>query len=246
MSSNGRPIIQVQNVFKNYPVGDSEVEVLKGVSFDVPAGQFLAIVGSSGNGKSTLLNMIAGIDHPTSGKVIVADQALDAMNENQLAAWRGPNLGIVFQFFQLLPSLSLLQNVIMPMDFTGMLTKKQRRERAYRLLHLVGLSDQVDKLPSMISGGQQQRAAIARALANDPPIVVADEPTGNLDTQTSEELFALFDRLSLRGKTLVMVTHSQALARRASRMIEVKNGLIERDLYREVSSAPQVREAAPA
>jgi ABC-type sugar transport system ATPase subunit len=127
MSDNGRPIIQVQNVIKNYPVGDSEVEVLKGISFDVPTGQFLAIVGSSGNGKSTLLNMVAGIDQPTSGKVVVAGQTLNDMSENQLAAWRGPNLGIVFQFFQLLPSLSLLQNVIMPMDFTGRLTKKQRR-----------------------------------------------------------------------------------------------------------------------
>jgi len=244
MSSNGRPIIQVQNVFKNYPVGDSEVKVLKGVSFDVPAGQFLTIVGSSGNGKSTLLNMIAGIDHPTSGKVVVAGQALDAMNENQLAAWRGPNLGIVFQFFQLLPSLSLMQNVIMPMDFTGTLTKKLRRERAYQLLDLVGLSDQVDKLPGMISGGQQQRAAIARALANDPPIIVADEPTGNLDAQTSEELFALFDQLSSQGKTLVMVTHSQALAQRAGRMIEVKNGLVERDLYKKERSVPIARETA--
>lgn len=246
MRNNGRPIIQLRNVVKNYPVGDSEVEVLKGVSFDVPAGQFLAIVGSSGNGKSTLLNMIAGIDHPTSGTVVVAGQTLNDMSENQLAAWRGPNLGIVFQFFQLLPSLSLLQNVIMPMDFTGRLTKKQRRERAFELLDLVGLADQVDKLPNMISGGQQQRAAIARALANDPPIIVADEPTGNLDAQTSEELFALFDQLSSQGKTLVMVTHSQALASRAGRMIEVKNGLIARDLRRKESPLTSVREMTPA
>jgi putative ABC transport system ATP-binding protein len=246
MSDNGRPIIQVQNVIKNYPVGDSEVEVLKGISFDVPTGQFLAIVGSSGNGKSTLLNMVAGIDQPTSGKVVVAGQTLNDMSENQLAAWRGPNLGIVFQFFQLLPSLSLLQNVIMPMDFTGRLTKKRRRQRALELLGLVGLADQVNKLPSMISGGQQQRAAIARALANDPPIIVADEPTGNLDNQTSEELFALFDQLSSQGKTLVMVTHSQALARRASRMIEVKNGLVARDLRRKERALPPIHEMAPA
>lgn len=232
MTSNGRPIIQLQDVVKNYPVGDSEVKVLKGITLDVHRGEFLAIVGSSGNGKSTLLNMIAGIDHPTSGSVTVAGQPLNALNENQLSAWRGRTLGIVFQFFQLLPALSLLQNVIMPMDFVGTLGKKQRRERARELLSLVGLEDQVDKLPSMISGGQQQRAAIARALANDPAIVVADEPTGNLDSQTSDEVFTLFDSLSRQGKTLVMVTHSNSLAKRANRIIEVTNGVIARDVYK--------------
>jgi putative ABC transport system ATP-binding protein len=230
MRESGRPIIQLRQVVKNYPLGESHVEVLKGISLDVHHGEFVALVGASGNGKSTLLNMIAGIDQPTSGTVAVAGKPLHKMTENQLAAWRGPNLGIVFQFFQLLPALSLLQNVIMPMDFAGRLAPKQRRQRAYQLLDMVGLADHVDKLPSMISGGQQQRAAIARALANDPPIVVADEPTGNLDTQTSEELLDLFGQLSANGKTLLMVTHSKALARRAGRIIEIKNGLIARDV----------------
>jgi putative ABC transport system ATP-binding protein len=230
MKENGRPIIQLRQVVKNYPVGQSQVKVLKGITFDVQPGEYVALVGSSGNGKSTLLNMIAGIDQPTSGTVIVAGQPLHKMSENQLAAWRGPNLGIVFQFFQLLPALSLLQNVIMPMDFAGTLAPQQRRQRARQLLDLVGLADHVDKLPSMISGGQQQRAAVARALANDPAIIVADEPTGNLDAQTSEELLTLFDRLSSKGKTLLMVTHSQALARRAGRIIEIENGVIARDI----------------
>jgi putative ABC transport system ATP-binding protein len=230
MESNGRPIIQLRQVVKNYPLGEGQVEVLKGITFDIHPGEYVALVGSSGNGKSTLLNMVAGIDQPTSGAVMVAGRPLHKMNENQLAAWRGPNLGIVFQFFQLLPALSLLQNIIMPMDFLGELSPKQRRRRAHHLLERVGLAGHADKLPSMISGGQQQRAAIARALANDPPIVVADEPTGNLDAQTSEELLTLFDRLSASGKTLLMVTHSQALAQRAGRIIEIQNGLISRDV----------------
>jgi putative ABC transport system ATP-binding protein len=230
MRENGLPIIQLRQVMKDYPVGDSQVSVLKGITFDVQPGEYVALVGSSGNGKSTLLNMVAGIDQPTSGTVIVGGQPLHKMSENQLAAWRGPNLGIVFQFFQLLPALSLLQNVIMPMDFAGTLTPRQRRQRARQLLDLVGLADHVDKLPSMISGGQQQRAAVARALANDPAIIVADEPTGNLDAETSEELLSLFDQLSNSGKTLLMVTHSPALARRAGRIIEIKNGVIARDL----------------
>jgi putative ABC transport system ATP-binding protein len=230
MKKNGRPLIQLQNIVKNYPVGEGQVEVLKGITFDVYPGEYVTLVGSSGNGKSTLLNMIAGIDQPTSGAVLVGGQPLHTMNENQLAAWRGPNLGIVFQFFQLLPALSLLQNVIMPMDFTGRLSPKQRRRRARQLLERVGLGDHVDKLPSMISGGQQQRAAIARALANNPPIIVADEPTGNLDAQTSDELLSLFDQLAESGKTLIIVTHSQTLARRSGRILEIRNGLIARDV----------------
>ena len=228
--STNHTIIQVADLVKSYPVGGGNLTILKGLSFDVHIGEFVTIVGPSGNGKSTLLNMITGIDRPTSGEVFVTGRNVGQMSENQLAAWRGPNLGIVFQFFQLLPALSLLQNVIMPMDFAGTLPPRQRRERARQLLDLVGLADHVDKLPSMISGGQQQRAAVARALANDPPIVVADEPTGNLDAETSEELLGLFDRLSGSGKTLLMVTHSQALAGRADRIIEIKNGVVARDI----------------
>jgi putative ABC transport system ATP-binding protein len=246
MTNNGRPLIQLREVVKSYPAGDGYVDVLKGINLEIHEGQYVALVGPSGNGKSTLLNMVTGIDQPTSGTVIVGGRPLHKLNENQLAAWRGPNVGIVFQFFQLLPALNLLQNVIMPMDFTGNLKAKQRRERAYHLLEMVGLSDHVNKLPSMISGGQQQRAAIARALANDPPIVVADEPTGNLDAQTSEELLDVFERLSNSGKTLLMVTHSQALARRTNRIIEIKNGLIVRDVSKTKNNVAPTRVTVPA
>lgn len=224
MVNNAEPMVQVNNVYKNYPVGDHEVEVLKGVSFAVQRGEFVAIVGPSGNGKSTLLNMITGIDHPTRGEVVVNGRTLHNLSENQLAKWRGENLGIVFQFFQLLPALNLLQNVILPMDFSGRFSRSARRERAMHLLELVGLGDQAHKLPSQVSGGQQQRAAIARALANDPPLIVADEPTGNLDAQTTADVFDVFCHLVDQGKTLVMVTHDQELAGQASRRLLVENG----------------------
>ena len=203
--------------------------MLNGVTLNIQPGEFVAIVGASGNGKSTLLNMITGIDHPTSGEVIVAGQKLSDLNENQLAAWRGKHLGVVFQFFQLLPALNILQNVILPMDFLRNLQPKQRRERAQHLLELVGLSDQMNKLPSQVSGGQQQRAAIARSLANDPPLILADEPTGNLDATNSAEVFDLFSRLVGQGKTLVMVTHNGELACQVPRTIEIKSGRIVRD-----------------
>lgn len=218
------PIVQVEEVYKNYHVGDHEVEVLKGISFAIQPGEFVAVVGPSGNGKSTLLNMITGIDHPTSGVVRVNGRTLHTLSENQLAQWRGENLGIVFQFFQLLPALNLLQNVILPMDFVGKLGREARRERAMQLLELVGLADQAHKLPSQVSGGQQQRAAIARALANDPPLIVADEPTGNLDARTSADVFAVFCHLIDQGKTLVMVTHDRQLARQAGRQLLIENG----------------------
>jgi putative ABC transport system ATP-binding protein len=222
-------MIRVRNVIKNFTTGEIQITVLNDVSLDIQAGEFVAIVGASGNGKSTLLNMMTGIDHPSTGEVIVAGQKLGDLNENQLAAWRGKNLGVVFQFFQLLPALNLLQNVILPMDFLKNLSPGQRRERAEHLLDLVGLSDQMNKLPNQVSGGQQQRAAIARALANDPPLILADEPTGNLDTQNSNEVFDLFSRLVDQGKTLVMVTHNGELACQVPRTIEIKNGRIVRD-----------------
>ena len=223
---NGEPIIQIKNVNKSYSVGDDQIKVLKGIDLAIPSGSFAAIVGPSGNGKSTLLNMITGIDHPTSGQVIVTGQALHNMSENGLAAWRSQNMGIVFQFFQLIPSLNLLQNVIMPMDFLGTLSRSQRKERAFHLLDMVGLADEAKKLPSRVSGGQQQRAAIARALANDPPLVVADEPTGNLDNETSEEVFQIFSHLVDQGKTLIMVTHNLELAQRVPLRIEIVNGKV--------------------
>ncbi len=223
------PVIEVKDVYKTYRVGGTEFPVLRGVSFTILPGEFVAIVGPSGNGKTTLLNMMTGIDHPSQGEVRVNHKILNRLSEDQLSQWRGTDLGIVFQFFQLLPALSLLQNIVLPMDLTKILPPRQRRERATQLLQQVGLADQAHKLPSAVSGGQQQRAAIARALANDPPIILADEPTGNLDAKTSAEVFDLFVKLSRQGKTLVMVTHNMELARRASRVLEIVNGQIERD-----------------
>lgn len=224
-----KPIIEVKNVMKSFPVGNTEVTILKGISLTVQAGEFVAIVGPSGNGKSTLLNMITGIDRPSSGEVFVTEAPLHKMSENQMAIWRGAHLGIIFQFFQMLPSLSLRQNIILPMEFAGKYSRRERQERAMGLLELVGLADQASKLPSMVSGGQQQRAAIARALANDPPIIVGDEPTGNLDAKTANEVFGIFDKLVADGKTMLMVTHDRDLAARMPRMVEVVNGLIHHD-----------------
>lgn len=224
-----QPIIDIQNVSKTFHLGDTATEVLRGVSLSIQPGEFVAITGPSGNGKSTLLNMMTGIDRPSQGAVWVGGQAIHALSENQLAVWRGAHLGIVFQFFQLLPALNLLQNIILPMDFVGRLPSRARRERALHLLGQVGLADQAHKLPSQVSGGQQQRAAIARALANDPPILVADEPTGNLDARMSEEVFALFAHLVDNGKTLVMVTHNPDLARQTQRVLEIRNGQLVHD-----------------
>lgn len=228
-NQTNKKIVEVTNLTKNFDLSGQTIPVLKGISMTLTTGEFAAIVGPSGNGKSTLLNMITGIDRPTSGNVIVNGQNLKKLNEDQLSIWRGKNLGIVFQFFQLLPALSLLQNVILPMDFIGESKPKERRQRAEYLLEMVGLDDQMHKLPGLVSGGQQQRAAIARALSNDPPLIVADEPTGNLDVKTSEEVYSLFLRLSNQGKTVVMVTHNEDLACRASRRIEIINGLIAKD-----------------
>ncbi len=230
VSGNG-DIVQVKEVIKSFPVGDGEITILKGISFEVDAGEFVSIVGPSGNGKSTLLNMITGIDHPSAGEVIVTGREVHRMSENQLASWRGENVGIIFQFFQMLPALSLLQNIILPMDFANKYTPKERKERAMHLLEIVGLADQAQKLPSMVSGGQQQRAAIARALANDPPLLVADEPTGNLDSRTAGDVFDLFSSLVEQGKTMLMVTHDKELARRVPRVLEIIDGKITRDEY---------------
>jgi putative ABC transport system ATP-binding protein len=229
---NADPIsgsIALHEIQKSYIVGDIHIPVLKGVTLNITPGEFVAIVGPSGNGKSTLLNMITGIDHPTSGEVIVSGTCIHTLNEDQLAGWRSTQMGIVFQFFQLLPALNLLQNVILPMDFARNGTPKERRERAIALLEMVGLQDQMLKLPGLVSGGQQQRAAIARALANDPPILVADEPTGNLDSATAQDVFDLFSHLVERGKTLIMVTHNESLACRVPRRIEIVSGKITLD-----------------
>jgi putative ABC transport system ATP-binding protein len=229
--ANSDKIIEVKEVVKNFKVGDGEVTILKGISFDVKPGEFVSIVGPSGNGKSTLLNMITGIDRPSAGQVIVTGREVHKMSENKLASWRGEHVGIIFQFFQMLPALSLLQNVILPMDFANKYSPKERRERALNLLEIVGLADQAEKLPSMVSGGQQQRAAIARALANDPPLLVGDEPTGNLDTRTATDVFELFSKLVDQGKTMIMVTHDKELAKRVPRVVEITNGKITRDEF---------------
>jgi len=224
-------IIQVRDVVKSFPVGGGEITILKSISFEVKPGEFLSIVGPSGNGKSTLLNMITGIDRPTAGQVIVTGREVHKMSENELATWRGEHVGIIFQFFQMLPALSLLQNVILPMDFAKKYSPRERKERAMHLLDTVDMADQANKLPSMVSGGQQQRAAIARALANDPPLLVGDEPTGNLDQRTAGDVFDLFSSLVAQGKTMLMVTHDKELARRVPRVLEIIDGKITRDEY---------------
>jgi len=228
--TNGH-LVQVIDVVKSFPVGDGMVTVLKGLSLQVKIGEFVTIVGPSGNGKSTLLNMITGIDRPSAGQVIVNNLEIHKMSENQLAAWRGQHVGIIFQFFQMLPALSLLQNVMLPMDFARKYSPRERRERAMDLLETVGLADQANKLPGMVSGGQQQRSAIARALANDPDLLVADEPTGNLDTRTANDVFDLFLELIAKGKTMLMVTHDKELARRVPRVVEIIDGRITRDEF---------------
>jgi putative ABC transport system ATP-binding protein len=224
-------IVEINDLVKSFPVGDTQVTILREVSFQVHKGEFLSIVGPSGSGKSTLLNMIAGIDRPSTGEVIVLGSHLHGMSENALAHWRRENVGIIFQFFQMLPSLTLLKNVILPMDLARKYKPRERRERAMHLLETVGLADQAHKLPGMVSGGEQQRAAIARALANEPPLLIADEPTGNLDSASARIVFDLFGKLVVEGKTLMVVTHDKELARQVPRKIEIIDGRIHCDEY---------------
>jgi putative ABC transport system ATP-binding protein len=216
--------IQLQKVVKTFKNAAGEFRVLKGIDLTLQRGEFVAIVGKSGSGKSTLLNMITGIDHPTGGQVIINGVNIYKMNESQRALWRGRNLGVVFQFFQLLPMLTLLENVMLPMDYVGMYSYDERPKRAMELLKLVGLEKQADKLPIAVSTGQQQSAAIARALANDPPVIAADEPTGNLDSRSADAIIDLFDNLVKSGKTIAMVTHDPTLTERTSRTIIITDG----------------------
>ncbi|MGQ9554127.1 MAG: ABC transporter ATP-binding protein [Anaerolineae bacterium] len=222
-------IIELDHVSKEYQTGAGPLLILREVSLAVQPGEFVAIVGPSGSGKSTLINMLTGIDRPTSGDVHVADVYLNKLNENQMARWRGRNVGVIFQFFQLLPALTVLENIILPMDFCNTYRPGERKERALGLLEQMGMADQANKLPSAISGGQQQRVAIARALANDPPILVGDEPTGNLDSKTADHIFALFAGLARQDKTVVMVTHERDLAARVPRVVRVQDGRIVED-----------------
>src|SRR5262245_56083712 len=224
-----QPLIEMRNALKVYSTAAGEFEALKRVNLQVGAGEFVGIVGKSGAGKSTLLNMITGVDQLTSGEVIVNSNGSSAsihnMNEDNIALWRGQTMGVVFQSFQLLPMLTLVENITLPMDLCGLYNAKQSRERALDLLRLVEIEDHADKLPSQISGGQQQRVAIARALANDPPILVADEPTGSLDSVTADHIFEVFEHLvSDQGKTIMMVTHDQSLAPRFTRTFEIVDG----------------------
>lgn len=225
-SENGKPFIQMNKIVKTFKNAAGEFEVLKGIDVNFFRGEFVGVIGKSGSGKSTLINMLTGIDRPTSGEIFVGNLPVHQLSENEMAIWRGKNLGIVFQFFQLLPTLSLVENIMLPMDFCDMYAPNERKERAMELLHMVEMEDDADKLPSAISGGQQQRVAIARALANDPPILVADEPTGNLDSKTADAIFSMFADLVKGGKTIVMVTHDSALARRVSRTVLLADGEI--------------------
>jgi putative ABC transport system ATP-binding protein len=218
--------IRLQQVVKTYETAAGSFTALKNIDLEIKAGEFVAIVGKSGSGKSTLINMITGIDRPTTGEVWVGDTAVHTLSEGKMARWRGRQLGVIFQFFQLLPTLTVLENIMLPMDFCHMYSFRERRERAMHLLEQVEVADQTHKLPSALSGGQQQRVAIARALANDPPILVADEPTGNLDSKTSAAIFSLFENLVQRGKTVVMVTHDADLSNQVGRTITVSDGSI--------------------
>jgi putative ABC transport system ATP-binding protein len=219
-------MITMQRITKTYETPAGAFNALRNIDLEITAGEFVAIVGKSGSGKSTLLNMIGGIDRPSSGSLSIGGATIQSLSHNELASWRGRSIGFVFQFFQLLPTLTVAENVMLPMDFCGLLPRNQRSARTMQLLERVGVANQADKLPSALSGGQQQRVAIARALANDPPVILADEPTGNLDSETSAEIFRLFGELAADGKTLLVVTHDPEAATSVSRTITIVDGCV--------------------
>lgn len=217
-------LIVLRHLHKTYRSEAGSFTALREINLEVKAGEFVAIIGKSGSGKSTLLNMVTGIDRPTSGEVLVGGLPVHTLSEGRLARWRGRNVGVVFQFFQLIPTLTLVENVMLPMDFCGVYAPRARQGRALALLEQVGMAAHAQKLPGAVSGGQQQLTAIARALANDPPILVADEPTGSLDSQTAESVYQIFERLTAGGKTVLMVTHDHDLARRVQRTVIMTDG----------------------
>jgi putative ABC transport system ATP-binding protein len=221
-----QPLISMTAVSKAYDSAAGPIVALRDVSLDVRQGEFVAVIGKSGSGKTTLINLLTGIDSPSAGTIRIASTNVHTLDQEDLSTWRGRSVGIVFQFFQLLPTLTIAENVMLPMDFCNSYPAPERRGRAVGLLAQMGIEDQANKLPAELSGGQQQRAAIARALANDPPLIVADEPTGNLDSRTSEEVMDFFSRLVGSGKTVVMVTHERDLARYFARSITLMDGAI--------------------
>lgn len=219
-------LIQVRDITKAYKTEAGDFLALKEVKLSVGNGEFVGVIGKSGSGKSTLINMIAGIDRPTEGEIYIGGTPIHTFGEGQMAKWRGHNLGIVFQFFQLLPILTVIENVMLPMDFCNAYAPRQRRKKAIQVLELVGVAEHANKMPSQLSGGEQQRVAIARALANDPPIILADEPTGNLDSKTADRIFNLFEALVAGGKTVLMVTHDRDLTKRVQRTVIISDGRI--------------------
>lgn len=223
---NKQSLVSISNLCKSYDSAGENLKILHNINLSIARGERVAIVGKSGSGKTTLINLITGIDQPSAGDILIQQQPIHKLNENALAQWRGKNVGIVFQFFQLLPSLTILENIILPMDFCNQFARAQRAARAMELLSRVGIAEQAHKLPAELSGGQQQRAAIARALANDPPLIVADEPTGNLDSATSEEILQLFSELAREGKTLITVSHERDISQHVDRVIHLKDGAI--------------------
>ncbi len=220
------PLIELSGVEKVYRTGKLEYRALRGVDLTIEAGDMVAIVGPSGSGKSTIMNMITGIDRPSAGTVAVDGRRIDQMSEEELAVWRGRRVGVVFQFFQLLPTLTALENAMLPLDFSRSVPKRERAALAQHNLELVGLGDKAKNLPSELSGGQQQRVAIARALAADPPLLIGDEPTGNLDTQTAAEMFDVLERLNAEGSTILYVTHDRELAAKAHRTVTIRDGVV--------------------
>ncbi len=224
-AANGR-LVDIRAVTKTYESAAGRFVALAGVNLQVDRGQFVSIIGKSGSGKSTLINMLTGIDRPTAGEINVAGTAVHTLNEGQIAVWRGQAIGVIFQFFQLLPTLTAVENVLLAMDYARKIPADERADRAMHLLELVSMADQAHQLPPLLSGGQQQSIAIARALANDPPLLTADEPTGNLDSKTADHIFHLFENLAADGKTILMVTHDTDLARRAPETVELADGEI--------------------
>jgi len=224
-----KALLRIKNVTKSFNSSGRTFDALKNVNLKIREGEFIAITGKSGSGKSTLLNIITGIDHPSQGSVVINGIQVHTLNETHLAKWRGKNIGIVFQFFQLIPTLTIFENLILAMDFVDIIPKKEREKRAKALLDRVGILDQGNKLPSALSGGEQQRAAIARSLINNPPILVADEPTGNLDSKTTEVIGKLFSDFVKEGKTIIVVTHEKELGSEYNRVITLKDGFIESD-----------------